>query len=93
MEAKNQKPAAPKKPHGFTVDARARATVTGVEKVAYSCPTLLLLETSEGGLSIAGGNLKIDKFDADSGNLAFEGEITSAKYSAAKQPLLKRLFK
>lgn len=89
MDDKN----AVKKPHTFTLENRKRALMTGVIKVISSNETCLLLETSDGGLSVVGEGLKINKFDVDSGQLTFEGVVNKMQYSAAKAPLLKRIFK
>ena len=51
------------------------------------------LITSRGALSISGKELRILKFDADTGKLSLEGEINSLKYEGGKKPLLKRIFK
>ena len=67
--------------------------MTGVDKVISSNENCILLETSEGGLTVSGSGLKINKFDAESGQLTFEGTVNKMQYSAAKLPLAKRIFK
>lgn len=89
----NIKQAPLKKPHSIDLSNRKNGAITGVEKVISSCDTCLALATCEGGLTIAGANLKINKFNVDDGTLSFEGEINSLKYNAAKVPVLKRIFK
>ncbi len=84
---------AAKKPHSITLENRKRAIMTGVEKVISSNENCIMLETSEGGLTIAGTGLKINKYDVESGQLTFEGVVNKMQYSAAKAPLLKRIFK
>lgn len=82
-----------KKPHSITLENRKRALMTGVDKVISSNENCILLETSEGGLTVSGSGLKINKFDAESGQLTFEGTVNKMQYSAAKLPLAKRIFK
>lgn len=82
-----------KKIHSITIDSRRKGLVSGVDKVVSSCDTTIVLITSDGGLTIIGKELKINKFSIDDGALSFEGTIDTLKYTAAKTPLLKRLFK
>lgn len=82
-----------KKQHTLEITSRNSGSLTGIEKVVSSCDTALVLVTSEGGLSIAGTGLKINRFNVDEGTLSFAGTVNSIKYSAAKVPMLKRIFK
>ncbi|MBR2968101.1 MAG: YabP/YqfC family sporulation protein [Clostridia bacterium] len=84
---------APKKPHTYTISERASCSMSGVEKVISSSANLINLVTACGEMEINGKNLKISKFNLEDGSLAFDGEIDSVKYSVAKVPLLKRIFK
>ena len=80
------------KHHVVNIDHRNKGNITGVVKVISSNNTQLILDTSVGGLTILGSNLKILKFSADDGYLSFEGTTNSIRYSAAKVPFLKRIF-
>ncbi|MDR2201487.1 MAG: YabP/YqfC family sporulation protein [Clostridiales bacterium] len=82
-----------KKPHSITLDNRSRAHLTGITKVVASSERALTLETGAGGLTFYGSGLKINKFDADSGAMTFEGAVDKLEYSGVKIPLLKKLFK
>ena len=79
--------------HEFQLICREKGKMTGIEKVISSCETSLVLISSCGNRTVSGEKLKILKFNADDGILDFEGVVNSIKYSGAKQPLLKRLFK
>ncbi|MCI8413608.1 MAG: hypothetical protein HFE47_05910 [Clostridia bacterium] len=79
--------------HELCVSCREKGSLTGIEKVISSCETSLNLVTSCGNLVIGGEKLKIIKFNAGDGTLEFEGNVSSLKYSGAKQPLIKRIFK
>ncbi|MCL2061440.1 MAG: sporulation protein YabP [Firmicutes bacterium] len=93
MKENSAAPEKPKRPHTLNIENCAKGFLTGVEKVTSSNDAALVLQTSAGGLQISGTDLKINKFDTDSGALVFEGAVSSIRYSAAKVPLLKRLFK
>jgi len=83
----------PIKQHSFTLENRNKAIISGVEKVVNSADTFINLITSLGGLSIVGKGIKIEKLNLDDGSLQLSGTIDSIKYSAAKTPLFKRIFK
>jgi len=83
---------APTKPHSLNIENREKGQLTGVIKVVSSNDTQLVLETSQGGLQLSGNGFKIIKFNADEGYLSFEGITNAIKYSAAKVPLLKKIF-
>ncbi len=72
---------------------RKKASLSGVKKVDSSNATELILTTALGRLEIRGNELKIVKFDESSGDLSLTGNIDSIKYTGAKQPLIKRIFK
>lgn len=79
--------------HSVAITDRASGEICGVTKVVGASPDAITLLTSRGGLSVSGKELKIVKFDADTGKLVFEGEVGALKYEGGKKPLLKRLFK
>jgi len=80
------------KPHVVHFENREKGHISGVIKVISSNERELSLDTHAGGLSLTGSSLKIIKFNAEEGYLSFEGVPTSLKYTAAKQPLFKRMF-
>ena len=82
-----------KRAHTVQLLSRKEGNLTGVEKVISSSETALVLATADGGLTVCGSGLKINHFDAGDGTLRFEGTVNSLKYSAAKVPVLKRIFK
>ncbi|MCI9031790.1 MAG: hypothetical protein HFK09_04625 [Clostridia bacterium] len=79
--------------HSLSITDRKNGTVEGVNKVVSANPETVNLITSRGALSICGKDLRILKFDADTGKLSLEGEINSLKYEGGKKPLLKRIFR
>ncbi len=72
---------------------RKKAALTGVKKVECATDGELIMTTVLGRLEIRGSELKITKFDEADGVLAFTGNIDSVKYAAAKQSIIKRIFK
>lgn len=78
--------------HNFTIENRNKAIVTGIEKVINACDSSLYLISCDGGITITGSDLKIIKYDLDSGNLVFTGVINNIKYSHKKQNLFKKMF-
>jgi len=80
------------KPHAFSLENREKGAVTGVSKVIAASDSALSLETGQGGLTIAGSGIKIEKYDVETGALTFSGAVSSIKYTGAKVPLLKRIF-
>lgn len=92
MEQKNNGNLA-HKTHELHINCREKGSLNGMEKVISSCDTMLNLVSACGGLVITGENLKILQFNAETGELDFEGNVFSIKYSAPKKPLLKRIFK
>jgi len=81
-----------KRNHVVNIDNRDKGNITGVNKVISSNTAQLLLETSAGGLTILGSELKINKFNADEGYLSFDGTVNSFKYSAPKVSFIKKIF-
>jgi sporulation protein YabP len=90
-----QKEAVPKfvRPHTVNMENCAKGYITGVGKVISSNENAVALETSMGGLILSGNGLKINKFDADTGTLSFEGAVAQLKYQSAKVSFWKRIFK
>lgn len=79
--------------HELKLNCREKGSLTGIEKVVSSCDTALNLISSCGNILISGEKLKITRYNAGDGILEFEGSVNSIKYSGAKQPLIKRIFK
>ncbi len=79
--------------HSFNMTDRKKAVLTGVNKVDSSNASEIVLTTCLGRITITGSELKIDRFDVAVGDLSLTGNIDAVKYVAAKQPILKRIFK
>lgn len=79
--------------HSVNMIDRKKATLTGIAKVESSNATELVLFSCLGRLLITGSELKIERYDVAVGELALTGNVDCIKYTAAKQPFLKRIFK
>ena len=44
-------------------------------------------------MTVSGADLKLERYDEAEGMLTFSGSVGAIKYTGAKVPLLKRLFK
>ena len=93
MNITQNKTALPEAKHAVTLENRNRGSIDGVTKVVSAYPDAINLVTSKGALTVSGKDLKILKFDADTGRLSFDGEVNALKYDGGKKPLLKRIFK
>ena len=82
-----------KKQHVITIEDRNKFSATGIEKVLSSSPTLICVVSSCGSLYINGNDLKITDFSVSLGNFSFTGCVNSIKYTQAKTPIVKKLFK
>lgn len=79
--------------HSIAVTDRKKINMTGVSKVDGATDTEVSLTTCLGRLVVTGSELKIAKFDDSDGNLSLGGNVDGIKYTAAKVPLIKRIFK
>lgn len=82
-----------RRPHAVRLEGRTGGFVSGVEKLVSATADALSLVTSEGGLTITGADLKLEKYSVEDGNLTFSGRVNALKYAGAKVPLVKRIFK
>ncbi len=73
-----------KKPHSLTLLDRSKLSLTGVEKVIGASSTQVAVHTTQGGLTIVGSDLKIEKYDVNDGCFALSGKIDALKYGEKK---------
>lgn len=76
----------------FLVD-RKELKINGVTQAISASETQVNFETIMGGMQVKGKNLRVEKLDTETGDLALVGQVSEIKYVPAKKPLLKRLFK
>lgn len=89
-KAKTQAP----KPHGLSLEDRARLNVSGVEDVESFDETLVVMNTTSGDLIVRGSGLHISRIDLDAGKLSVEGLISELSYEEKQSSggLWQRLF-
>lgn len=82
--------------HRLELDGRERLTITGVTDVERFDETCIVMQTTEGLLTVTGDGLHIDKLLPDTGELRVEGQVEQMTYEGdGEQPregLLHRLF-
>lgn len=91
---------AARKEHGLMLENRKAGKITGVVDVISFDPESVLLETSEGMLTIKGRELHVSRLHLEKGEVDLEGLFQSLVYSddgdyarRQKGSLVKRLFK
>ena len=87
------------KPHKVMVDKRAMAMISGVEEVVSFDEKEVVLETSQGTLTVKGEELKVSRLTVEQGEVDIGGRLDSFVYTenrsrkAQGESLLARLFK
>lgn len=67
--------------HNIVVENREKVSVSGVENVESFDEERIILETSEGMLTLEGENLHINSLSVEDGEMMVEGYIYSFVYS------------
>ena len=84
-------------PHGFTLQNRSHAEISGVSDVDCFNEQLVVLVTNLGTMTISGSGLNISHLDKEGGRLIVDGEFDSIEYSGkvrgAKGGFLSRLMR
>jgi sporulation protein YabP len=84
------------RPHTLVLDARSRATITGVTDVDSFNDVMIVLNTSSGAMTLVGSALHISRLNLEEGQLLVEGQIDALEYderAARGKGGLGRLFK
>lgn len=71
--------------HRVTIENRRRGRISGVSDVLSFDVGLVLLETSEGMLTIKGSELHVKRLNLEKGEVDIEGKMDSFLYTAGKQ--------
>ncbi len=71
-------------PHHVVMEERKRLTVSGVEDVERFDETTIVLSTTQGGMTVTGENLHIEKLSLDGGDLKVEGDIEALIYEESR---------
>ena len=85
--------------HGIHLQERKRGTLTGVVDVMAFDSEQILLETTQGMMSIKGKELHVSRLQLETGEVDVEGNVDSLVYTEQgvygkkkKGSLIKRLF-
>ena len=84
------------KRHSLKLDGRGRLEATGVSDVEGFDDETIEAVTPLGILTVRGSGLKVERFSAETGELAVTGEVTALAYSAdtpRRAGLFARIFR
>ncbi len=81
--------------HNIVIENRKKAVIDGVKEVVEFSNEMIDVVTSMGNLSIRGNDLKINGFNAVSGELEISGLVVAFIYTTdtKKSSLISRIFK
>ena len=71
-------------PHGFTLQNRSHAEISGVNEVDCFNEQVVVLSTSMGTMTISGSSLNISHLNQQEGKLVIDGEFDAVEYSGRK---------
>ena len=84
-------------PHGISWQDRKKGSITGVTDVHSFDENLVVLETSQGLMTLKGKNLHVSRLMLEQGEVELDGMIESMIYSGrrpeAKGSLLRRMLR
>lgn len=66
--------------HALTLESRSRLSVTGVTEVVSFDDTAVVLETTQGTLTVQGENLQLKTLTTEGGRVAVEGSVSALDY-------------
>ncbi len=76
--------------HDVIIKSREKTEMTGILDVTSFDDGSIIVQTAESGISIDGENLKIEKFDAESGDFILNGKINGFYYFASSSQKKKK---
>lgn len=81
---KPDEPQAPRRAHELKLSERNRLELTGVSDVDSFCDQLIVMNTSQGELTVTGRELHISNLNLGDGSLNIDGLILALEYSDAR---------
>ena len=78
--------------HDVLLKSRKRMEMTGISDVSSFDEAEIVVQTGNTGVSIEGENLKIEKFNAENGELILNGTINGLFYYSKRPEKKKRSF-
>lgn len=82
MEEQKQKSM---KPHKVMLDRRAMAMISGVTEVVSFDENEIVLETSQGTLTVKGDDLKVNRLTVEQGEVDIGGRVDSFSYAQIRE--------
>lgn len=70
--------------HDVIIRSRKRMEMSGISDVSSFDENEIIVQTGNSGVSIEGENLKIERFDAENGELVINGTINGLFYYVKK---------
>ena len=70
--------------HDVIIRSRKRMEMSGISDVSSFDENEIIVQTGNSGVSIEGENLKIERFDAENGELVINGTINGLFYYVTK---------
>ena len=83
----------PRRAHTLQLTERNRLTLTGVSDVDSFCDQLIVMNTSQGELTVAGRELHISTLNLEEGRLDIDGLILALEYSDARPATRRGLWR
>lgn len=85
----------PKRPHNLSMERRSRLNISGVTEVQSFDEREILMDTTDGSLTIAGEGLSIGKLNVETGEVQVQGRVSALSYTQTepRQNLWARLFR
>lgn len=83
------------RPHGLTLENRARAILTGVSDVDLFSEQTIVAATSGGTITVTGQGLHVESLNLEDGRLVATGKVDSVVYDARmpKKGALRRILR
>lgn len=72
-------------PHRLQLDNRNRLTMTGVTEVVSFEDTAVVLQTSQGTLTVQGEGLQLKTLSLEGGQVAVDGQVSALVYEEPRQ--------
>lgn len=87
--------AAEVRPHGLTLENRARAVLTGVSEVDLFSEQTIVAATSGGTITVTGQGLHVESLNLEDGRLVATGKVDSIVYDERqpKKGALRRILR
>ena len=72
-------------PHNLVLEDRKHLVISGIKDVDSFDEQTIIADSTFGQISIIGSNLKINRFNAEIGELAIDGDIDTIGYADNQQ--------